>query len=113
MTDRRKTIRVAGVQMAVTQDVERNESAILAAVEQASSRQADILLTPEGSLSGYTPDFDRDAVAHALERVTSVARENGVGLALGTCSVEADDRCYNQIRFYRQDGEARRVKCEG
>jgi len=105
VNQKRRAIRVAGMQMAVTRDVERNGSVILAAIEQAASGEADVLLTPEGSLSGYTPDFDRGVVEHALERVTSTARERGVGLALGTCFVESDGRCYNQIRFYRQDGE--------
>jgi predicted amidohydrolase len=36
--------------------------------------------------------------------VTRWAREAGVGLALGTCAVEADGACYNQLRFYLPDG---------
>ncbi|MCZ7544149.1 MAG: hypothetical protein M5R40_11730 [Anaerolineae bacterium] len=60
---------------------------------------------PEGSLSGYTHDFDAGAVADALRRVAARARESGLGLALGTCFVEPqDNRRYNQIRFYTPDG---------
>ena len=40
----------------------------------------------------------------ALQTVTGWAREAGVGLALGTCMVEADGVCYNQLRFYLPDG---------
>ena len=40
-----------------------------------------------------------------LQTVTALAQKRGVGLALGTCYVEADGQCYNQIRFYKQDGE--------
>jgi len=39
-----------------------------------------------------------------LEHVTSVARQNAVGLALGTCFREDDDQCYNQLRFYTPQG---------
>lgn len=99
------TIRVAGAQLGVSLDIEENIAAITRAIAFASSESADILLTPEGSLSGYTPQFDAPAVEDALNRVTSIAREKRVGLALGTCFVEAEDgRCYNQIRFYQPDG---------
>jgi len=100
------TIRVAGAQVPVTNDIEDNTAGILRAIEWARSEDADILLTPEGSLSGYTPHFDIRAVRQALERVTSAARAAKVGLALGTCFVEAGDhRCYDQIRFYDATGQ--------
>ena len=99
-----RTFHIAGYQMAVTPDVDENARRILTAIERAAEAGAEILLTPEGSLSDYTPRFDQRLVAHALERVTSAARERGLGLALGTCFVEADGLCYNQIRFYRPDG---------
>ena len=69
-------------------------------------QEADILLTSEGSLSGYTPKFDASAVEVVLRRVTEKAREAEVALALGTCFIEAEDeKCYNEIRFYEADGE--------
>jgi predicted amidohydrolase len=96
---------VAGAQLAVTDDVGSNEAALHRAIDWASSQRADILLTPEGSLSGYTHAFDVEHVELALERVVGRAREAHVGLALGTCFVEPKDgRCYNQIRFYAEDG---------
>lgn len=99
------TIRVAGAQLAVTKDIESNVAAISRAIDFAAKEKADILLTPEGSLSGYTHQFDRQAVEDALRRVTEKARRAKLGLALGTCFVEAADRkCYNQIRFYARDG---------
>ena len=98
-------LRVAGAQMAVTTDVRKNTEAILRAVAFAAERKADILLTPEGSLSGYRLDFDRARVAAALEEVTAAAKKARVALALGTCFEEPDDgRCYNQIRFYDAHG---------
>jgi len=97
--------RVAGYQMPVGRNIEENTRRILAAIDRASDNDAEILLTPEGSLSGYTHEFDATEIEKALGLVTQHARAKGVGLALGTCFIEEDGKCYNQIRFYRPDGE--------
>jgi len=97
-------LRVAGYQMAVSGAVSRNRDAILAAIDRASAEKADVLLTPEGSLSGYTPSFDRGEVTAALVAVSEHARKAGIALALGTCFEEASGVCYNQIRFYDSEG---------
>ncbi len=99
-------LRVAGAQIPVTRDVSSNLAEILQAIEFAKAESADILLTPEGSLSGYTPHFDASEVATALGEVTAAAQESGVGLALGTCFLEpGEERPHNQIRFYSAQGE--------
>ena len=98
-------LRVAGFQMGVSENIQQNVTALNRAVEWAAQAGADILLTPEGSLSGYTPDFDPTAAAAGLAEVTGLARQLGVGLALGTCFGEADGRIYNQIRFYHASGD--------
>ena len=97
--------RVAGYQMPVGRDIADNSRRIRAAIDHAADNGAEILLTPEGSLSGYTHEFDATAVKKALEHVTEHARAKEVGLALGTCFMEQDGKCYNQIRFYRSDGK--------
>lgn len=98
-------LRVAGAQLPVTTSVEDNLAAIRRALAFAATEDAEILLTPEGSLSGYTPHFDRAAVREALQIVTGEAAQAGVGLALGTCYEEPEDSlCYNQIRFYDRRG---------
>jgi predicted amidohydrolase len=97
-------LRVAGYQMAVGQDVLRNTAAICGAIRQAAADGAEILLTPEGSLSGYTAHFEQGAVKAGLNEVTGLARQLGVGLALGTCFTETDGLTYNQVRFYNVDG---------
>jgi len=98
-------IRIAAAQVPVTDDVQANVDAIIRAIDYAKLEKADILLTPEGSLSGYTHQFDRDAVVAGLRHVTELAKDAALGLALGTCFVEpGDQRCYNQIRFYGRDG---------
>ena len=98
-------IRVAGAQIPVRNDIAENTARICEVIRWAADEEADILLTPEGSLSGYTHDFGAPQLHDALRTVTSCAREGGVGLALGTCNVEDDGCCYNQIRFYQPDGE--------
>ncbi|UCD29446.1 MAG: carbon-nitrogen hydrolase family protein [Planctomycetota bacterium] len=98
-------IRVAGAQIPVTKNIEANVATIERAIDFAVNQKADILLTPEGSLSGYTHKFDNKAVEDALRRVTAKARQADLGLALGTCFVEpSDKKCYNQIRFYEPNG---------
>jgi predicted amidohydrolase len=95
---------VAAIQMEVSGDIERNAATIRRAIQQAVSVGADILLTPEGSLSGYTPNFDVVVLATELSGVTALAHEQHVGLALGTCFKESDGLIYNQLRFYAADG---------
>ncbi|HTL16464.1 MAG TPA: carbon-nitrogen hydrolase family protein [Patescibacteria group bacterium] len=97
-------LRVAAIQMEVSGDIERNAATIRRAIQQAAAVGADILLTPEGSLSGYTPNFDVAVLATELSSVTALAREQHVGLALGTCFKEPDGLTYNQLRFYAADG---------
>jgi predicted amidohydrolase len=99
-------LHVAVAQIPVTLDIGSNEKTIGWAIDQAAAQRADILLTPEGSLSGYTHEFDQPAVDKALTRIVAKATSAGLALALGTCFVEPDDgKCYNQIRFYDQRGK--------
>lgn len=98
------TLTVAGVQMETSSDVAANRDRILHHLARAAAEGAEILLTPEGALSGYTHEFDQAQVDVALEAVVERAASLGIGLALGTCFYEADARCYNQIRFYDRRG---------
>ncbi|MFT5086458.1 MAG: putative amidohydrolase [Candidatus Latescibacterota bacterium] len=97
-------MRIALAQIPVVADVASNVETLYRAVDFAAKNNADILLTPEGSLSGYTHQFDTRAVEAALRDITATAKAARLGLALGTCFVENDDRCYNQIRFYDKGG---------
>jgi predicted amidohydrolase len=105
-------LRVAAYQMCVTGDIAANAAAITAAARSAHDQGADILLTPEGSLSGYTPEFDPLQVREALTDVTAAARELGIGLALGTCFEEDDGLIYNQLRFYARQGAYLGAHCK-
>ena len=97
-------LRVAGAQIPITRNVADNLRAILRSLESAAASSADILLTPEGSLSGYTHEFDQGEVEQALQEVCREARKRALGLALGTCFTESDGRCYDQLRFYDAEG---------
>ncbi len=112
-------MRVCGAQLAVTHDIEANVAGLLRAVEHAAAAHADVLLTPEGSLSGYTSNFSEKEAARGLRRITSAAAQAGVALALGTCYVETDDTSSapaehrpssdgiaicNEVRFYDRSG---------
>jgi predicted amidohydrolase len=98
------TIRIAGIQMPVRQEISGNAERILSALDRATGDKADFLLTPEGALSGYTHEFDTKALSSHRDIILKRARSSGIGLALGTCSIEADGLCYNQIRVLYPDG---------
>jgi predicted amidohydrolase len=101
----RHRLRVAGAQIPVTSDVSANLAALERAVRYAAAEKADVLVTPEGSLSGYIPNFDAARTSAALERITTVARQASVALALGTCFEEPEDkRRYDELRFYTAKG---------
>ena len=98
-------LRVAGAQIPVTESIGANFEAINHAIDFAINEEADMLLTPEGSLSGYTNKFNQREVCNALKII--IDRVKGrLGLALGTCYIEEEDNCcYDQIRFYDKDGQ--------
>ncbi len=103
----KSTIVLAGLQMNVTCDMNKNRDQILTGIRKAALEGADFLVTPEGSLSGYTPHFSQAGLVIALEEITSEAHKLKVGLMIGTCYKEliADrEFCYNQIRVYAPDG---------
>ena len=97
-------MRLAGVQLPVTSNVQKNLAAITRAIEFAAREKADILVTPEGSLSGYTPKFDAIATAEAMGVVARRARAANVALVLGTCFADTDGARYDAQRFYDREG---------
>ena len=100
-----KTLRVAGAVIPVTMNIDSNVTSIKKAIDFAAKEHADILLTPEGSLSGYTSSFDQEKVQAACTEITAYARNAQVGLALGTCyNEQGADKPADQIRFYDKDG---------
>ena len=100
------TLRVSAAQLCVMDDdIQANIKSIEKAIDNASQNNADILVTPEGSLSGYHNQFNPKEVSDGLAQVTARAKEKHLGLALGTCFREADGKDYNQVRIYDKNGE--------
>ena len=82
--EKQMSLRVATAQIPVTEDITENSAAIQRALDVAIRDKADVLLTPEGSLSGYTPTFDQSEVEAQL--ATIVKRASSAGLALAACT---------------------------
>ncbi len=112
-------LKFSGLQMKVGSDVRANEARILRGIAAAARRGSDFLVTPEGSLSGYTHRFDADEVRRAFRRVAGAAARAGVGLFLGTCYREAGARRpSNQVRVCDPSGRylgasAKALLCSG
>lgn len=101
-------VKVSGIQMNVTTDIKKNRDKIIEGIEKADQAGAVFLVTPEGSLSGYTSHFDQVELNEALELVLSEARQKKLGLMLGTCFKEikgGKEYCYNQVRVYSPEGD--------
>lgn len=98
---------VSGLQMNVTTDIGLNLKQIVEGIKKAADEGADFLVTPEGSLSGYTNDFDQKELSDALAAVTAEASRMKIGLMLGTCYkqiVKGKEFCFNQVRVYSPEG---------
>jgi len=74
-------LHVAGAQLPVTRDVTSNVAAIERAIGYAAQVGADILLTPEGALSGYTATFDREVVKAGLSGYATIRFVSSTGTA--------------------------------
>jgi predicted amidohydrolase len=98
------TIKVAGLQMDVTNDILHNKNRILAGMKEAAAGKAIFLVTPEGSLSGYRSKFNQQELLKALQEIVTYAKELRLGLLLGTCFKDEQELCYNQIRVYAPEG---------
>ena len=99
----RTSVVLTGLQINVTHDVNKNKEQIITGIYKAAKEGAEFLVTPEGSLSGYTSNFNQSEVSSALEEIIIIAKEMKVGLMLGTCYKELKqgrEFCFNQVRVY-------------
>jgi len=102
-------MRLAGLQMPVGADITHNKQQILEGITAAAREGAVFLVTPEGSLSGYTSDFNQEELLRALEEVKAAAIKMKVGLMLGTCFkevIKGKEFCFNQVRVYTPGGQS-------
>jgi len=98
---------LTGLQMTVTNDIITNQEQITKGLRKAALEGANFLVTPEGSLSGYTSNFNQGELTVAIEEIKTLAIKMNVGLMLGTCYkelIKGKEFCYNQVRVYSPDG---------
>lgn len=101
-------MRIAGAQIPVSKHINQNVETIKAAINWALENQCDWLVTPEGSLSGYLPNFNVETTNTALTEIETYATKMSIGLCLGTLWVEDEEYGSvrrNQIRFYNKEGD--------
>jgi len=104
------TIRIAGAQIPVGLDIERNKNEIIKALDWAKENEVDLLVTPEGSLSGYITSkwWEKiDELTDSLKEIEDHQKKLGIELHLGTCFQETEETGIinrNEIRSYNKDG---------
>ena len=112
-TQERPPVRFAGLQMPVTQELHKNKEVISDCLDWCKENKVNWLITPEGSLTGYFPNFDLVAeggvtgIQSAATELVGKAQGLGIGLALGTLWVDVEHRGAirkNQIRYYDPEG---------
>jgi predicted amidohydrolase len=114
-------IRLSGLQMLVGSDISKNKEQILQGISEAAREGAAFLVTPEGSLSGYTSNFNQEELSGALEEVRATAQKMKVGLMLGTCFkevIKGKEFCFNQVLVYTPEGQnlgvySKILRCSG
>lgn len=84
-------LRIAAAQLPVDLDVDRNAARIVELLARAKRARAQVVLFPEGALSGYAgvapgslAAFDWEALGAATERVADAARRHGLWVVCGT-----------------------------
>lgn len=98
-------LRVAGAQIPVSRELQQNVTTLSRAIDFAQREKADVLVTPEGSLSGYWAGFDPEATRKAIDQIAVQAKSAGLALVLGTCFADDTGLRYDAQRFYGSDGE--------
>ncbi|MBN2308848.1 MAG: carbon-nitrogen hydrolase family protein [Candidatus Hydrogenedentes bacterium] len=95
------TIRLTGVQMAVSPKLEENLPVILAYIEKSDS---DFILFPEMSLTGYHGEFSDKATEQAWRQIAAACRQSYVSALIGTGCRTAEG-VFIQTRIYDKSGE--------
>ncbi len=99
-------LRVACVQMTVSREIEANTAAIIGHIETQAAAGARVVVFPEASLSGYTPQTPAataEQVHAALGRVSAACARARVYAIVGTMR-PGDGRCLNSAVVIGPDG---------
>jgi len=95
------TVRIAGVQLAVSTKLSENLPKILGHIEQGD---CDFIVFPEMSLTGYHGDFSERETLDAWSKIATACRHAYVTAIIGT-GAKADGVTYIQSRIYADTGE--------
>jgi len=95
------TIRVSGVQMAVSPNINENLPKILKYINESG---ADFILFPEMSLTGYHGEFSQKAATSAWRQIATACRQAYVTALIGT-GVRADGATHIQTRIESDEGK--------
>ncbi len=93
-------LRVSGIQMEVSQNLEDNLPKILTHIEESD---ADFIVFPEMSLTGYHGEFCDEAAHAAWKRIAAACRQSCVTAIVGT-GCRQDGAVYIQSRIYSDEG---------
>jgi predicted amidohydrolase len=94
-------VRVSGVQLAVSTKLEENIGRILGYIKRSD---AEFILFPEMSLTGYHGDFDEHDTRGAWNEIALACREARVNALVGTGCKE-NGNAYIQVRIYSAKGK--------
>jgi len=103
------TLRVASVQMEVSNEIEKNLARIEQGIRDAKKDNARVVLFPETALSGFDEDtiesLDWSKLDRAMERIAGAADENDLYVIYGTATRSAERKPYNTAMVIGPDGE--------
>ena len=104
-------MRIAAYQFAVCGDMRRNFAAMQAAVSEAATQKAELLIFPECALTGYPPrdipaasDVDFTLMADLLDALGDMATKHGMHIVVGTIT-RTDGQIHSSAAILRPDGE--------
>jgi len=96
-------------QFPVTLSIQNNLKIIDSVLEQTST--GDLVIFPEGSVSGYTTDtaflqqIDPDELTAALKHIRNEAEQRRINVWVGAC-INEDGKWFNTAQGFSSDGEA-------
>lgn len=100
------TRRIMGVQMQVSDELADNLPVILEHIALAGQLEADVVLFPEMSLTGYHGRFDQTARTEALAEISRACAQHGVA-AIVSAGNKQPEGIYIQMDAYGRDGRWR------
>ncbi|MBX7254950.1 MAG: carbon-nitrogen hydrolase family protein [Candidatus Hydrogenedentes bacterium] len=104
-----ESIRIASVQMAVTNDMNANLLRIEKGISKAKAEGARVVVFPETALTGLSKEaiesLDWERLDQAIERIRQRARDTEMYVIFGAASRSTSDKPYNTAFVIGPDGE--------